>query len=325
MAKAKTTKPAPRRRAPRETLAQLTRRARLAVRAIDDLRDSLVSGQRSQDRDRYHHDRDEVLRDALDAWRVNPLAKRIVSLTTQYVVGAGITIEARHEPTGDFLQAWWSHRLNRMAVRASEWCDELTRSGNLIVLVSTDAMGMSYLRAIPAAHVLEIRTAPNDVEQPVEIVEKLQWGETEGQRWPAYDAASDRPNEDGAWPTVALHYAINRPVGATWGESDLAPLLRWLARYANWLDDRRDDLPGRRGMVRQRCRDQRDAGRYRHRHRQRRPDDRHGHERGRRPDRQHLRHGRQWHGYRIQSHPDPGLGPGRQLRRRGVSHRGRRE
>lgn len=238
MAKAKTTKPAPRRRAPRETLAQLTRRARLAVRAIDDLRDSLVSGQRSQDRDRYHHDRDEVLRDALDAWRVNPLAKRIVSLTTQYVVGAGITIEARHEPTGDFLQAWWSHRLNRMAVRASEWCDELTRSGNLIVLVSTDAMGMSYLRAIPAAHVLEIRTAPNDVEQPVEIVEKLQWGETEGQRWPAYDAASDRPNEDGAWPTVALHYAINRPVGATWGESDLAPLLRWLARYANWLEDR---------------------------------------------------------------------------------------
>ena len=35
-----------------------------------------------------------------------------------------------------------------------------------------------------------------------------------------------------------LHYAVNRPVGAQWGESDLAPLLRWLARYANWLEDR---------------------------------------------------------------------------------------
>ncbi len=35
-----------------------------------------------------------------------------------------------------------------------------------------------------------------------------------------------------------LHYAINRPVGALWGESDLAPLLRWLSRYANWLEDR---------------------------------------------------------------------------------------
>ncbi len=35
-----------------------------------------------------------------------------------------------------------------------------------------------------------------------------------------------------------LHYAINRPVGAQWGELDLAPLLRWLSRYANWLEDR---------------------------------------------------------------------------------------
>jgi hypothetical protein len=38
--------------------------------------------------------------------------------------------------------------------------------------------------------------------------------------------------------TVALHYAINRPVGAAWGESDLAPLLRWLSRYTAWLEDR---------------------------------------------------------------------------------------
>ena len=35
-----------------------------------------------------------------------------------------------------------------------------------------------------------------------------------------------------------LHYAINRPVGARWGESDLAPLLSWLSRYAAWLQDR---------------------------------------------------------------------------------------
>jgi hypothetical protein len=226
----------------RSTLAELERRARLAVQAIDDIRDHIVSGQRSQDRERFDYERDEILRDALEAWRGNPLARRIVSLTTQYVVGAGITVESRHAATNAFLQAWWHHRLNRMDVRLSEWCDELTRSGNLIPLVSTDAAGMSYLRAIPAIHVHQIKTAANDVEQPVEIIEKLQWGETEGQHWPAYNAALDplTRGEDGAqaWPTVALHYAVNRPVGATWGESDLAPLLRWLARYANWLEDR---------------------------------------------------------------------------------------
>ncbi len=48
----------------------------------------------------------------------------------------------------------------------------------------------------------------------------------------------DQPDENGSFPAVMLHYAINRPAGAQWGESDLAPLLPWLRRYAAWLEDR---------------------------------------------------------------------------------------
>src|SRR5579859_3721911 len=265
---------------------EITRRVQLAVQALDDTRDAIISGQSQLERDRFTADREEILRDALLAWRTNPLAKRIVSLTTQYVIGEGIKLEAKHEPTNDFLKAWWTHRLNRMPVRSEEWCDELTRAGNLIVLVSTDQAGMSYVRALPATQVQTIITRPNDVEQPLAIVEKMQWGAslvasgvgvanqplfnagaapyitTSGSNergespapgapndgsgapgrgpwtWPAYDEATDCQNPDGTFPTVALHYAINRPVAAAWGESDLAPLLRWLARYSNWLEDR---------------------------------------------------------------------------------------
>lgn len=231
--------------------AEINRRVNLAVRALDDARDVLVSGARAPERDRHGYDRDEAFSEALTAWRTNPLARRIVALTTQYVVGAGLTVSSPHPGTHAFLQAWWHHRLNRMPVRVSEWCDELSRTGNVIVLVSTDASGLSYVRALPASQVAEIETRPNDVEQPTRIVEKPQWGEAgppalapEQRVWPAYDAGVDGPAEalDDAggpvWPTVALHYAINRPVGATWGESDLAPLLRWLSRYTAWLEDR---------------------------------------------------------------------------------------
>jgi hypothetical protein len=243
---------------------EVERRVALAARALDDANDTLLHGAQALDRDRRAPDRDDILRDALEAWRVNPLARRIVSLTTQYVVGAGLSLASPHAPTHAFLQAWWQHRLNRLEVRVSEWCDELTRSGNLIVLVSTDAAGMSYVRGLPASQVQEIVTRPNDVEQAVWVVEKPGWdvprdewrgpGDApadtrqsrrppmglapETRQWPIYDIASDAPDATGAWPTVALHYAINRPVGAAWGESDLAPLLRWLARYANWLEDR---------------------------------------------------------------------------------------
>ena len=226
-------------------------RVALAVRALDDARDVLVAGPGAPDRDRYGADRDEVLREALDAWRTNPLARRIVALTTQYVVGAGVTLSSPHAAAQAFLTEWWHHRLNRLPVRVFEWSDELARAGNLIVLVSTDAAGMSYVRGLPASRVQAIVTRPNDIEQPTAIVEKAQWGTSpqsaishpqsamsEGRTWPVYDPVTDRPDETGAWPTVALHYAINRPVGAAWGESDLAPLLRWLARYSHWLENR---------------------------------------------------------------------------------------
>ena len=192
----------------------------------------------NNDRDRYPHDRCEVLAQAVEAWRSNPLGRRIVGLTSQYVLGDGITIASQHAAADRFLKQFWDHRLNRMDTRCGEWCDELTRTGNLFVLVSTDAAGMSYVRAYPAASIERIEAQPNDIEQPLAFWPMRTVQELEPSPWPAYDEANDHPDANGGWPTVMLHYAINRPVGAQWGESDLAPLLRWLSRYANWLEDR---------------------------------------------------------------------------------------
>jgi hypothetical protein len=239
--------------------AEIERRVSLAVRALDDSRDRLV-GRSSYPRDRYGYKRDEALQEALEMWRVNPLARRIVGLTTQYVVGGGIGVEVKHERINKFIQDWWSHRLNRMPMRVYEWCDELTRSGELFVVVSTDPAGMSYLRAVPAADIQDIETTDNDLEQEVFIYEKPEvglgsrgaaaksaaqeqgsWGVdglVRGRKWKVYDENTDGPEEDGTFQPVMLHYAINRPVGAKFGESDLAPLLPWLARYASWLQDR---------------------------------------------------------------------------------------
>ena len=42
--------------------------------------------------DRHSFDRQQVMADCLDAWRFNPLARRIVELTSQYVVGGGLVV-----------------------------------------------------------------------------------------------------------------------------------------------------------------------------------------------------------------------------------------
>src|SRR5512136_3079291 len=115
-------------------------------------------------RDRYPQDRDEVLQDALDAWRDNPLARRVVELTTEFVVGNGLNVTCEHEATHKFMQEWWSHPKNKMPQRIYEWCDELSRAGELFPILSTGPDGMTYVRAIPASDILEIRTYQEDIE-----------------------------------------------------------------------------------------------------------------------------------------------------------------
>jgi hypothetical protein len=169
-------------------------------------------------------------------------------MMTQYVVGGGIEVESQHERTNKFLEEWWHNRLNKMPTRVYEWCDELSRSGEMFIVVSTDGAGMSYLRAVPAADIQDIKTADNDLDQELEIVEKASPdytsqtrspdGLTEGRVWPVYNQVEDSPDAEGNFDPVMLHYAVNRPVGAKFGESDLAPVLRWLTRYASWLEDR---------------------------------------------------------------------------------------
>ncbi len=130
--------------------------------------------------------------------------------------------------TRQFLQDFWQHPLNHMDSRVIDWCDELTRTGELFILVTTDAGGMSYVRAVPALDVAEITCAENDLEQETLFTLK------DGRAYPGRTVAL---NSEGN-PPFLLHYAVNRPVGALHGESDLAPLLKWLARYSGWLEDR---------------------------------------------------------------------------------------
>ncbi len=127
--------------------------------AVIENENTFLLGTRSlsqSDRDRYSYDRSEVLEQSLKAWRINPLARRIVELTSEYVVGGGLTINCKDEHTSQFLDQFWNHRLNRMPVRVSEMSDELTRTGNLFVILSTDAAGMSYIRIMPASYIEKI-------------------------------------------------------------------------------------------------------------------------------------------------------------------------
>jgi hypothetical protein len=183
-------------------------------------------------------ERQEQLADALEAWRVNALARRIVALTTDYVVGAGVTVGSSVEWVDSWIAAFWTHPKNRMPIRVLSLCDELTRSGELFPVLSTNPVdGMSYIRSIPARQIDQIQTQDGDYETALTFhqVDPRQMT-IAGRGWVAFDNP-DRALVAGS-QQVMLHLAINRPIGATRGSGDLDPILKWLKRYNAFLEAR---------------------------------------------------------------------------------------
>jgi hypothetical protein len=87
-------------------------------------------------RDRYNYQRDTVLSEALLAWRLNPLARRLVNLTKQYVTD-GSEFAAEDKATQSFLRELWDHPLNRIGQHLGEWSDGLALTGNLFLIITT--------------------------------------------------------------------------------------------------------------------------------------------------------------------------------------------
>ena len=107
--------------------------------------------------------------DALEAWRKNPLARRIIGLMTSYVVGDGITLTSAYGPLKRYLVKWWSDPKNLMDLRLG-LSDELARAGELFVVLHFNrADGMSYVRLVPASVIDRITWAPGDYEARDEL------------------------------------------------------------------------------------------------------------------------------------------------------------
>lgn len=172
-------------------------------------------------------DRKKIFAEALRAWRVNPIARRIVKLQTSFIVGKGLTIKSDDPKAQEFLTKWWNHPLNKFNRNIKRWKDEDTRTGNLFMLFSVQADGMTIVRAVPAEQIDDIQSKENDIEQ-----ELYYWkDETKTEKWDAYDETQQQT-------AFMMHFASNQPVGSTWGEADLTPLLVWIGRFSSWLEDR---------------------------------------------------------------------------------------
>ena len=180
--------------------------------------------------------------DSMEAWRKNPMARRVVNLISSFVVGAGLSAETEDEQLKKYLTMWWPHPKNRMDNRLPDLCDELSRSGELFIALFPNEMdGMMYVRPKPACQIERIKWQPGDYETELAYYETPEEPGEEPREWLSPEGLRRQEQETGKLhPTapVMLHFAINRPIGTVRGEGDLVPISDWLRRYNRWLEDR---------------------------------------------------------------------------------------
>jgi len=172
-------------------------------------------------------DRKKIFAESLRAWRVNPIARRIVKLQTSFAVGKGLEFKSDNKEIENFLKQWATHRLNKFKRNIKRWKDEDTRTGNLFALFNVQDDGMTIIRMVPAEQIDDIETTENDIEQEIGY-----WkDEAHTEKYEAY-----KPGEK--QKTFMLHFASNQPIGSPWGEADLSPILVWIGRFSAWLENR---------------------------------------------------------------------------------------
>ena len=105
---------------------------------------------RAQPNDRDLGQVHQLYRDALEATRKNPMAKAIIDITTDFVLGDGISISSNHKRMQRFIENFWNHPLNRIDQRLQAMSDELGRAGDLFILLFRNQQdGLSYVRFVP--------------------------------------------------------------------------------------------------------------------------------------------------------------------------------
>ena len=214
-------------------VARLTGNAAVTAVPVGRVNDGLVVRPSGTLVDKPWHELFQEGLDARDAWRKNPLARRLIGLITSYTVGNGITLSSEKRDLHRFLMEFW--QVNEMELRVDEWSDELARAGELFpVLFTNPITGMSRVRVIPSSMIRAIDFDGEDYELERRYEEVPLPGMEP--RWWSGIGTPGMLEKDA--PPLMLHYAVNRPVGAVRGESDLASILPWLRRYNRWLEDR---------------------------------------------------------------------------------------
>jgi 2'-5' RNA ligase len=188
----------------------------------------------------------------LAAWLTdrNPLARRLIEIQTEHVIGDGITIVAKdnNEKLDKVLKKHWNHSINNWPVKGKTRFEDLRRFGEAMWPVNeTLGSGLVVLGAVDPSRIMNVIRDPIQVDEadvvvlsglhpgdPMELWKVIRENPASGKLEGAMpgdvfvNAPAGSANFGLGYMGSCFYFAINKTATASRGRSDLFALIDYL-------------------------------------------------------------------------------------------------
>src|ERR1051325_7647280 len=141
-----------------------------------------IGGNKLKNRDLMPLQQDRMSEIAWFLWESNPLAKRLITLMTDLIIGEGITVEAKDAALQQQIDLVWNHRVNQLPRRVREFHNSLALNGELILpMARNEFTGRPVMGFIDPYQVQRVDPAPDNILITKQLVLKPDAPGTQGE------------------------------------------------------------------------------------------------------------------------------------------------
>lgn len=159
-------------------------------------------------------------------WQRNPMAKRLIEIVLDMVLGDGIQLSAEEESVQEIVSEFWEDPVMRLDLRFRDLMRDLSIEGELILRAYEGGAGRVRLGYIDPDRVKDVYKDPDNmfVDDHIVLVPKDPGGPDETIECVKLEITGGSHSYDGD----TFFYAVNRQLAATRGNPDLLALADWI-------------------------------------------------------------------------------------------------
>lgn len=200
----------------------------------DGLYRRLTTGVRMHHRDLTPLQQERMLEIAWFLFEQNPLAKRLITLTSDLVTGGGITVDAEDERIQAVIDKVWTGRINQLQTRAREFHNALGITGELVLPVAVNPInGNLQLGYLDPAQVEAIIPTPGNILVPMAV--RLKPDPASGNGLGRQLSIVQENPVTGRLEGECFYLGINKLPNSLRGRSDLLAYADWIDMYDQFM------------------------------------------------------------------------------------------